>query len=140
MSTLAASYLAKARGSGEPEFSAGKCKDLENFERELSAYVLDHGHYVGEKYNGTIQRYRDKFEEIMGSQPTGITQFIKEGVAHLGHQAEARFLPEGMHILPQHHPDAAQMQMGGQQQMLHPQMVSAPHVVQPQMSYAGHMV
>lgn len=68
MTTLAASYLAKARGSGEPEFSAGKCRDLEKFERELSAYILDHGNKAGERHSSTIQKYRDQFEEIMGSR------------------------------------------------------------------------
>lgn len=67
MTTLAASYLAKARGSGEPEFSAGKCRELEKFERELSAYMLDHGDNAGDGHSSTIRTYRDRFEEIMGS-------------------------------------------------------------------------
>ena len=65
MSTLAASYLAKMRGSGEPEASAGRCKDLENFQRELNAYILDHGHLVGDKYDEPVARFRARFEEIM---------------------------------------------------------------------------
>ena len=43
MSTLAASYLAKARGSNEPEHSIIKCRDLENLVRELEATILDQG-------------------------------------------------------------------------------------------------
>ncbi|KZT31761.1 hypothetical protein SISSUDRAFT_1038218 [Sistotremastrum suecicum HHB10207 ss-3] len=43
-STLVASYLAKARGSGEPEISRGRSRDLEKLIRDMEAFVLDFGH------------------------------------------------------------------------------------------------
>ncbi|KZS87868.1 hypothetical protein SISNIDRAFT_460476 [Sistotremastrum niveocremeum HHB9708] len=43
-STLVASYLAKARGSGEPEISRGRSRDLEKLIRDMEAFILDFGH------------------------------------------------------------------------------------------------
>jgi hypothetical protein len=43
MSTALASYLAKARGSGEPEFSNLRSRELSTFIREVQAFVLDKG-------------------------------------------------------------------------------------------------
>ncbi|EKM51228.1 uncharacterized protein PHACADRAFT_103469, partial [Phanerochaete carnosa HHB-10118-sp] len=94
LSTLAASYLAKARGSGEPEHSTACVKDLENFVREAEAWVLDHGHRVasatddnshshshsddGAALDMAVARFRARFEEIMGKPPTGLAQMFKE--------------------------------------------------------------
>lgn len=84
IATLTASYLAKARGSGEPEFSTARVKDLENYVREVEAWVLDHGHLVSanEKdpavLDSAVARFRRRFEEIMGAEPTGFPQFIRE--------------------------------------------------------------
>ena len=75
MSTLTASYLAKARGSGEPERAENKLRDLENFVREVDAAILDHGHIVssgdreGREWDKMIQRYRDRYEQIMHADP-----------------------------------------------------------------------
>ncbi|EJF60823.1 hypothetical protein DICSQDRAFT_13100, partial [Dichomitus squalens LYAD-421 SS1] len=70
MSTLAASYLAKARGSNEPEASTIRARELESYIRDLQAFVLDHGHLagpaVGPEHEAMIARYRRRFEEIMG--------------------------------------------------------------------------
>lgn len=54
MSTLAASYLAKARGSGEPEASSLRVKDLENFTRELRNTCLDRGNFTGKEYDTMV--------------------------------------------------------------------------------------
>ena len=80
MSTLAASYLAKARGSGEPEASTVLQKDLEHFVREMEAFTLDNGHVVGpsEELEKKVQWYRDRFEEIMGKEPSGLGNTIRE--------------------------------------------------------------
>ncbi|GBE85679.1 hypothetical protein SCP_0802010 [Sparassis crispa] len=67
LSTLAASYLARTRGSGEPEASTARCKDLENFIRECEAFTLDKGHVVGTEYDYVIEKFRQRFEEIMGN-------------------------------------------------------------------------
>ncbi|KAI0366488.1 hypothetical protein BV20DRAFT_913503, partial [Pilatotrama ljubarskyi] len=72
MSTLAASYLAKARGSGEPEHSAIRVRDLEGFIRDAKAFVLDKGYVVGSEYDAKIERYRRRFEEIMGNGSGGV--------------------------------------------------------------------
>ncbi|KIP02319.1 hypothetical protein PHLGIDRAFT_51350, partial [Phlebiopsis gigantea 11061_1 CR5-6] len=67
LSTLAASYLAKMRGSNEPEFSTGRCAELENYERELRAYVDDAGHLSGAKHDAAVGRYRERLEKILGN-------------------------------------------------------------------------
>ena len=42
-STIFASYLAKVRGSGEPEFSSIRGRELSSFLREVHAFVVDDG-------------------------------------------------------------------------------------------------
>ncbi|OBZ69720.1 hypothetical protein A0H81_10554 [Grifola frondosa] len=73
LSTIAASYLARARGSGEPEVSTAKWKDLEAFIRDCEAFVLDSGHLVGPEHDPVLERYRRRFEEIMGNAPNGVS-------------------------------------------------------------------
>lgn len=46
ISTLIASYLARVRGSGEPELSTSRVKDLAQFVRECEAFVQDYGYVV----------------------------------------------------------------------------------------------
>ncbi|KAI0699503.1 hypothetical protein C8T65DRAFT_581065 [Cerioporus squamosus] len=77
LSTLAASYLAKARGSGEPEESARKAQDLKSFIRDCEAFKLDHGHKVGPDHDDMIMRYRRRFEEIMGNEFEGVGDDVK---------------------------------------------------------------
>ena len=43
ISTLLASYLASVRGSGEPEFSTIRERELNTFLREIEAFIMDHG-------------------------------------------------------------------------------------------------
>ncbi|KDQ57957.1 hypothetical protein JAAARDRAFT_252868 [Jaapia argillacea MUCL 33604] len=47
MTTLVASYLAKMRGSSEPDLSITRTKDLDAFIREVDGFVLDHGSETG---------------------------------------------------------------------------------------------
>ena len=85
LSTLAASYLAKARGSGEPERSAKRARELESFIRDLQAFMLDHGHLTSSAAGGTqaeqheamVARYRRRFEEIMGNALEGVEDTMK---------------------------------------------------------------
>ena len=77
LSTLAASYLAKARGSGEPEASARKAQDLNSFIRDCEAFKLDHGHKIGPDHDDMINRYRRRFEEIMGNEFEGVGDDVK---------------------------------------------------------------
>ena len=85
LSTLAASYLAKARGSGEPDTSAKRARELESFLRDLQAFMLDHGHLTSSAEGGTqaaqheamVARYRRRFEEIMGNALEGVEDTMK---------------------------------------------------------------
>jgi len=43
LSTIVASYLARARGSNEPELSITRVNDLEQFIRECRAFQMDFG-------------------------------------------------------------------------------------------------
>lgn len=87
ISTALASYLAKARGSGEPEFSNLRARELNTFLRDINAFILDHGlsfiqqadltvrsfpcHTGDEsdpKFDERIMRYRERFELIIKTE------------------------------------------------------------------------
>lgn len=72
---MAASYLAKARGSGEPEASCLRCRELEQFERDCEAFILDYGNSTSRVFDDRIARFRRRFEEIMGNDPS-------DGIGH----------------------------------------------------------
>ncbi|KAK1222256.1 hypothetical protein PQX77_014889 [Marasmius sp. AFHP31] len=65
MTTLVASYLARVRGSGEPEYSTGKVKDLDHFIRECRAFELDHGHEIGGNNETKLQEFRQRLEDLL---------------------------------------------------------------------------
>ncbi|OJA11345.1 hypothetical protein AZE42_04927 [Rhizopogon vesiculosus] len=70
MSTMVASYLARARGSNEPELSITRVKDLDQFLRDCDAFVMDHGHEYGSPENKLDDRLRElrrRFEELLGN-------------------------------------------------------------------------
>ncbi|KAJ3516601.1 hypothetical protein NLJ89_g1023 [Agrocybe chaxingu] len=67
LSTIVASYLARARGSNEPELSITRVKDLEQFIRECRAFQMDHGHQLGDKFDDDIRGLRHRFEELLGN-------------------------------------------------------------------------
>ena len=46
ISTILASYLAKVRGSGEPEFSTIHARELNTFLRDIEGFIMDHGLYL----------------------------------------------------------------------------------------------
>lgn len=66
ISTLTASYLARARGSNEPELSITRVKDLEQFIRECEAFILDHGHVRTSELDALLTSYRKHFEALLG--------------------------------------------------------------------------
>ncbi|TCD67722.1 hypothetical protein EIP91_012020 [Steccherinum ochraceum] len=81
ISTLAASYLAKARGSGEPENSSHLAKELENYVRDCEAFLLDHGHKRGEeseRMKEFVEEYRRRFEILMGSNGDQVVDNVEE--------------------------------------------------------------
>ena len=67
LATLVASYLARARGSNEPDLSIARTKDLEQFIRECQAFQLDHGHKFGGQFDEKLIGFRRRFEELLGN-------------------------------------------------------------------------
>ncbi len=69
LSTIVAAYLARARGSNEPELSISRVKDLEQFIRECEAFKIDHGHRGGggDELEKELERLRGRFEEFLGN-------------------------------------------------------------------------
>ncbi|KAK0200376.1 hypothetical protein DFS33DRAFT_150169 [Desarmillaria ectypa] len=67
ISTMVASYLARARGSNEPELSIMRVKDLEQFIRECQAFQMDHGHSTGHEFDSQLENFRRRFEELLGN-------------------------------------------------------------------------
>ncbi|KAF9011667.1 hypothetical protein BDZ89DRAFT_1077542 [Hymenopellis radicata] len=67
ISTMVASYLARARGSNEPELSITRVKDLEQFIRECQAFQMDHGHCAGNEFDSDLESLRRRFEELLGN-------------------------------------------------------------------------
>ncbi|KAF8131284.1 hypothetical protein K438DRAFT_1911971 [Mycena galopus ATCC 62051] len=67
IATLVASYLARARGSNEPELSTARVKDLEQYIRECEIFVLDYGHFTGNDYDSKLNILRDRYEELLGN-------------------------------------------------------------------------
>ena len=82
--TVVASYLARSRGSGEPELSISRVKDLQKFIREVEAFVQDHGESMcgdgngsggsgaegnrgGEMYERRVWELREEFEYLLGN-------------------------------------------------------------------------
>lgn len=62
-----ASYLARARGSNEPELSITRVKDLEQFIRECRNFEKDYGEDMTNKYQPVVDRFRERFESLLGN-------------------------------------------------------------------------
>jgi len=67
VSTLTASFLARMRGSNEPELSITRTKDLDQFIRECDAFQLDRGHIMGNEEDPKLDELRKRFEELLGN-------------------------------------------------------------------------
>ncbi|KNZ77570.1 hypothetical protein J132_05104 [Termitomyces sp. J132] len=67
LSTIVASFLARARGSGEPELSATRVKDLEQYIREVDAFLMDHGNSTSSEHDIQLHKFRMRFEELLGN-------------------------------------------------------------------------
>ncbi|KAG6877496.1 hypothetical protein C0993_006598, partial [Termitomyces sp. T159_Od127] len=67
LSTIVASFLARARGSGEPELSVTRVKDLEQFIREVDSFLLDHGNSTSNDHDEQLHKFRMRFEELLGN-------------------------------------------------------------------------
>lgn len=67
---MVASYLARVRGSGEPEVSALRVASLEQFLRECRAFHIDHAHehsVPGDHLSGKLEDMRRRLEELLGN-------------------------------------------------------------------------
>ncbi|KAH9056320.1 hypothetical protein EDB87DRAFT_1261254 [Lactarius vividus] len=72
-STFVASYLARMRGSNEPQTSLLRAKALNHFLREIQAFALDHGHEVGREWDEKVNGFRLGLENMLGNQPGSVT-------------------------------------------------------------------
>lgn len=77
LSTIVASFLARARGSGEPELSVTRVKDLEQYIREVDAFLVDHGDATSNDHDDQLHKFRMRFEELLGN----MTQYVVFPVA-----------------------------------------------------------
>lgn len=66
ISTILASYIARVRGSGDPEKSLLRAKDLEQFIREAELFQMDFGFSRGDEHNEMLLSFRTRLEEILG--------------------------------------------------------------------------
>ena len=66
-STLVVSFLARVRGSNNPELSITRVKDLEQFICECQALEMDYGHVIGDKYDSELIHFQNRFEELLGN-------------------------------------------------------------------------
>ncbi|KDR72682.1 hypothetical protein GALMADRAFT_158867 [Galerina marginata CBS 339.88] len=78
LATLVASYLARARGSGEPELSNERVKNLDQFIRETKAFVLDHNDArpdangrLDPKLDEEVIKIRQRLEVLLGNTTKG---------------------------------------------------------------------
>ncbi len=67
ISTMVASYLARARGTNEPQRSLTRVKDIEQFIRECEAFDMDHGQDTGHEFDSRLENFRRRYEELLGN-------------------------------------------------------------------------
>lgn len=68
LTTMVASYLARTRGSNEPELSITRVKDLDHFLRDCLAFKMDCGHEYGTpELDARLDHLRRRFEELLGN-------------------------------------------------------------------------
>lgn len=60
-------FLARVRGTREPERSKSHSENLEKYIRDLKAFVEDHGMSTGQEHNERIDRFRDEFSRLQTS-------------------------------------------------------------------------
>jgi deferrochelatase/peroxidase EfeB len=65
MSTLVASYLARMRGSSEPENSVLREQTLSDFIRKLRSFLLDHGNESGADHDKNVENFRKDLDRLL---------------------------------------------------------------------------
>jgi SMODS and SLOG-associating 2TM effector domain len=93
-STLVASYLARTKGTNEPQASKYRAKALDHFLREIESFDLDHGHEMGDKWDEKIGGFRLGLESILGNHPGSVT-VTAEGTNRNRDKWGAGFDPSG---------------------------------------------
>ena len=68
-----ASYLARTKGTNEPQASKFRAQALDHFLREIEAFDLDRGHEIGDKWDEKINGFRFGLERILGNHPGSVT-------------------------------------------------------------------
>lgn len=75
IATLVASYVARVRGSSEPEKSLLRSQELTQYIRELEVYIMDYGSMGGDgdegkgeegKWDEGVKGWRERLQEILG--------------------------------------------------------------------------
>jgi hypothetical protein len=97
-STLVASYLARTKGTNEPQASKSRVRALDHFIREIEAFDLDHGHEMGDKWDDKINGYRLGLERILGNRPGSVTvsaEGTNPGLEKWGAGTDPRVGPSG---------------------------------------------
>jgi hypothetical protein len=69
-----ASFLAAWR-SDEHELSRTRVKNLEQFIRECQAFKIDHGHILNDEYDNELNRFRERFEELVNANNRQVPLF-----------------------------------------------------------------
>ncbi|KAH9020198.1 hypothetical protein EDB84DRAFT_1515644 [Lactarius hengduanensis] len=67
LSTLVASYLARTRGTSEPESSLLREQALNHFIRNLRAFILDNGLSTDGSHDQAVENFRREFERLLNA-------------------------------------------------------------------------
>ncbi|KAI0296984.1 hypothetical protein B0F90DRAFT_1939095 [Multifurca ochricompacta] len=92
-STLAASYLTRARGSNEPEFSLLHAKSFNQFLREVHGFKLDHRHKNWPCTRRRIEEFRLGLEGILGNPARSMAMGDD-----MGSRPGSVFMPAGLEV------------------------------------------
>lgn len=66
--TAISSYIARSRGTNEPQASEQRATDLQKFLRDINAFIGDHGDKDGLEHNSQITTFRERFNDILGNE------------------------------------------------------------------------
>ncbi|EJD45119.1 hypothetical protein AURDEDRAFT_114195 [Auricularia subglabra TFB-10046 SS5] len=66
-STIIGSFLARMRGTSEPDLSKSRAKGYERFLRACEAFLVDFGDDAAREHIDKINAFRQEFEELEGS-------------------------------------------------------------------------
>ncbi|KAH7097770.1 hypothetical protein BKA62DRAFT_715516, partial [Auriculariales sp. MPI-PUGE-AT-0066] len=67
LSTMIGTFLARMRGSAEPDLSKSRAKGYDQYIRTVEQYIVDHGEELGRDHMDRIKEFRREFEELEGT-------------------------------------------------------------------------